>query len=279
MKVMAAMSLKDRLSMLEAYPRLEEFGQSSALKTRVVTTSDSNMSKKDLERVLDLAAKEIQVSVDSLRSRLVLNVVRLMPNLQEVTLKSCTFSVSDCGVKKRCRDIKVKHAAFLDCRVWKALARRVKSLEIDSCKTQGKHNINMSKECWRYLFSNYFFSRDPANTLEKIIFKNTEMSFHTNIGPYTIETAEVENLAGESLNLRELVLPNHYFCKPQFQLLMYLNLLCFNDEIGRPCRKIEFKRDLAFSVAHFKITDDFDMDKKMLKIANAQDMLASLQIN
>ncbi len=271
--VMAAMTLKDRLSLLEAYPRLEEFGQSPALKTRVPTL-ESVMSKKELRRVLDMEGKDIRISVDCLGFKLVLKVVRLMPHLQEVTLKSCTFRISNCTKKTCCYSITGSHKAILDCRAWKALATRVKCLTIDSCETQRKDDIEKFKRCWRYLFLNYFFTLDPGNTFEKIIFKNTEISF-TFIGDYRIYrimTAVVKNLAGESLNLRDFVPPHHDIFETTFQIYMFLTLFCPDDQIGKPCRMIEIKRHRGL-LAHVKMTVDFDMDKMMLKIGKMQDRL------
>ncbi len=108
------------------------------------------------------------------------------------------------------------------------------------------------------------------------------MSFHSiaDYGIHRIVTAVVKNLAGESLNLLNFVRPHSHILETTLQIYVFLNLFCPDDQIGKPCRKIEFKKYPSTSlVAHVKMTEDFEMDKMMLKIAYIQDRLASAQIN
>ncbi len=91
LKIMKGLSLKERACLIRAYPHLRKHGQSGALNTRVITASDANhLDISDLANVLDPEGKAIELSLGSLDSvlgsNLILNISRLMPDLEEITL-------------------------------------------------------------------------------------------------------------------------------------------------------------------------------------------------
>ncbi len=161
--LMIQLKLRDRLRLAKAYPELICISQDSILNTRVLTCSEAGMDQADLEMILDVNGTKVQVSLDfkknaTCKVELAINIMELMPNLSEVTLKRCNivpFVHVNCALSESCSDIN----SF-----WNELLSRVHILNIDSdCQVAyGKLSEVSVWSCMATLFRKHL-NREESN--------------------------------------------------------------------------------------------------------------------
>ncbi len=168
-KIMSCMTLKYRAHFIAAYPRIQALGQSAYFKTRQITASDIDLSEDLLENVLDPFGTTIKVSVDYpdivFKPFPTNEVLKLMPNLQEIILKDFTFFPKTCNCPK-------SEESIFHCPSWKPLLAKVKSLTFDNCRPSALDWCNDRGFYFLWLgvmYGNIF----QKNLLRKATFLNT----------------------------------------------------------------------------------------------------------
>ncbi len=146
LKIMASLSLNDRLSLMQAYPKFQSLGQERSLETRVFTSSETSITNRnDLEKLLDPKGTHVEFSLNFSSSLvcdnpLTVNTLYLMPSLQSVTFKNCEFSIEVC----QCSSVTM---CSINCTMWNLLLSRVSTLNIDSCSYRTSADWKHST-CW-----------------------------------------------------------------------------------------------------------------------------------
>ncbi len=169
---MALLTLKDRACFIEVFPRFGDLGKSTAFKNRRITISDAGMSRWDLEKVLDPNGTTLEMSVDypDIRTPLLIReALKVMPNLQEVVLKSC--QIMPILHANPAIDATLFHRIYWE----RLLNSKVKSLTIDSCIPAFNFDFyqggDVFNKCWFRSTYEQIFIGDYD--LEKISIRNT----------------------------------------------------------------------------------------------------------
>ncbi len=304
-EIMTNLTVKERLSFMSAYPKFNELGQVSTLKTRTITQSSAKMNTKELKSVLDHNGKEIKVSLDKsdalFRTTLLLDVFHLMPQLEDITLNSCHLLFHTCI--KMCPPEWVT-SCRTHCWFWHKLLTSAKAITFQSC-TQSEEDASLAWEAWIAIFERYIFGEGSESTLREVTFSNTlsvvdlcelTLCFRAWVSWEVFSfqkepiPLEVENLEGEILEIGTIPL------EPQLDNLNYdrslkmgikalyrtmswpceldndpdpwLHLLApVKSYHGRLCTKIKFWLD-GSGIRRIRITENFNMSKLRSELRN-----------
>ncbi len=175
--IMFAMTLKDRMNFIEAYPIYQSLASSPILGTRVISCCDKDLKMSDFSELLDLDGTEITIQGLSLNIFLFekdifqnFELFQLMPNLESIVLKDCKLfpgeyafllgAVYECMLRQ-----------FPTGKYWKLLSSRVKYLTIDNYHSGGF--LNMDDGNWKYMFQKHFLSFWQDTSLQEVVIKNT----------------------------------------------------------------------------------------------------------
>ncbi len=149
LQIMASLPLKDRLSLMQAYPKFQSLGQDRHFKTRVITSSETSITnKKDLEKLLDPTGTHVQFSLNFSSTlvgdnSLTINTLYLMPNLQEVSFKDCKLDMEVCQCES-------DTMCSIECSFWNLLLARVAIVKIDNCTIATYEGLNYFAAWYRW---------------------------------------------------------------------------------------------------------------------------------
>ncbi len=166
-RMMIPLKLKDRLHLAKAYPHLSRIAKDSILKTRLVTCSESALSRAEMETILDFDGTKVEFSLDftkdtEKKTRLAISTIELMPKLEKVTLKGCTFvpilwlECGWCDPSKPCCTNCLSHS------FWTALLKRAHTIVFDDeCRfAYNELEMTLAWNCMIGLFRDHLFSND-----------------------------------------------------------------------------------------------------------------------
>ncbi len=173
--IMCAMTLKDRMNFVDAYPTYQSLAPSGILGTRVITCCDTDLKKHDFSKLFNLDGTKIEIQGLSLDLNLFKNDIfrnfelfQLMPNLESIVLKDCKLITGE-YIYWLSRGSTI--VAFPTSKSWKLLSRKVKYLKIDNNRSVGLAHCDTY--CWKHLFKEFFPYFWQGTPLQEVIIKNT----------------------------------------------------------------------------------------------------------
>ncbi len=285
-KLFERLTLTQRLSLIQAYPKLKDFGQSETLKKRVITTFDAFLNDQELSLVLNQEGTEIELFLDHFLVMpsigMILNISRLMPNLREITLSKCQLHTVMCSCQLECpSNYHTKASLF-----WEELTN-VEVLNFNRCTLKYAHfepdmdNL-MDWQRWSK-FLKHFILKSPSDKLQEVTFCDTfpivdywQVMTCIRMGSCSLDqpdidmSIEVENMNGESLDIAKILYPNMPGGKANIRLWkntsIVFRLEALHRMIKRPddilhlapkrFNKVQVKKGRVI-----KFVDNFDLDR------------------
>ncbi len=164
LEVLSSLTLKDRLNFLKIFPRHLRLAQDTSLKTRHITCYDADLSKEELEKVLDHEGTAIELTLEYpktvLRPILVADIFSLMPHLQEVTFREC---IPDARTVPRGETLP-NH--------WNLLTK-LRVLNVDRCRCY-THLCYQASRCWLHFLQMRGVSHSADdNSLRRISYRDS----------------------------------------------------------------------------------------------------------
>ncbi len=224
LNIVDQLSMKDRLSFMQAYPDLEALCRDESLKI-VFTSAELNMKSKDMRTVVNTRQRILELTLDfsqdfsfkkaassadrQYQFRPVFKTIKLMRNLQEITLRRCNFSFS---IWNRSGII-----SFL-----RRLLSKVPTLTLDSCVHTIRDDItgavSRMDPCHVWYFWLHCLSGGSPDHARVITFSGTLPVLHmpklmdfydwTDSNLFYLREGtpiEIANMNGESLSLTDIV--------------------------------------------------------------------------
>ncbi len=304
-EVMTNLTLKERLSFMSAYPKFNDLGQMSTLKTRTITGSSAKMSKEELNSVLDHNGKTIKVSLDNsdalFRTTLLLDVFNLMPQLEDITLNRCHLLFHECIYM--CPPERVT-SCKTHCWFWHKLLTSAKAITFQSC-TQSQEDASFAWEAWIAIFERYVFGEGSESSLSQVTFSNTlsvldlceltfcfrvwvsadEFSFQKEPIPLEVENFKDEIQKNGTIPLEPQLDNLNYDRSLKMGIKALYKTMAWPCELdgdpdpwlhplapvklchGGLCSKIKFWLD-GSGIRRIRITEDFDMSKLRSELRN-----------
>ncbi len=229
-KVMASLTLGERLCFMRAFPRFKGFGLDSGLKKSVMTSYDLHLDSYELKKVLDHEQTAFELSLDHdghvNYTKTILELTQLMCNLQEVTLKNCRFNIMRCTC-----GCPTYQSGFFKCSVVRELAK-VKVVNFDACDSLTEFELAMA--CWgNFLDMHHKFSEKDSNlnTLPEVSFTNmfsTKGLVTLLLNLTKVKKVEFVNLDGECVSMDDPSLTSPEFASVYVyaRLVFFLRALC-----------------------------------------------------
>ncbi len=230
-KVMSWLTLSERLCFMRAFPKFKDFGQTSSLKRRVMTSSDIYLDSGDLKKLIDPEQAAFELSLSHVGyvdyTKTILGITNLMNNLQELTLKNCRLNPLCCMCTCGCLTDQSSYAqwVFFECPAVRELAK-IKVIKFEFCDSLIGPTEAM--KCWGQFFK--MLRKFNNNNTSEVIFTNmfTISEFiHLLSMIQNDKKVEFENLRREWLSMDDPLITSAEFvaCKLYVKLGVFLRVL------------------------------------------------------